>query len=92
MSNRITVTNLRSMYAHYVKACEKAGFDTTGYQLVEGSKTYGRAYRSYKDGSGTPGADINGYLGTTVRETYEALDVAARTLWAVMDLHEGYRS
>lgn len=87
MAQRITVKNVRAMWRSYAAACRRLGFDTAGWGLHEGSSTYGRAYRAFTaDGKSAPGTAWNGYLGSTAKEAYAALEHAQSALWAVADL------
>jgi len=81
-----SISDVRNAYKLYTKLAKEAGFDTTGWNLVEGSKTAGVAYRSYRNGSGTPGTQIAGYLGSTKTEALEALRFINETLWSVLKL------
>ena len=98
MSDRITNRDLEAMLGRYVRACEAHGLIPEGYRvgLDHGSKTYGRAFRVYLQGSPVHNEDggydwPNGsghhnppaggdFLGMTKREAYDRLADRARVL------------
>ncbi len=72
MSNRVTSAELELVLKRYIRAMEINGI-YVGYQLDEGSKVNGRAFRLYQEnGYAAPGT-LNGYLGTTKREAWHML-------------------
>ena len=53
MTNTISITDVRGMFARYERANESAGLIPDGFHLVlsEGSKYYGNAYRVHLTGN-----------------------------------------
>lgn len=88
MSERVTVSDIKLMWSHYVTFAGRAGFNTDGWKLVEGSSE--TAWRSYNGhGDPTPGTGFAGFLGNTRREAFQALTRMHSTLWAVDQLRKG---
>jgi hypothetical protein len=89
--SQITIKDVRAAWQIYCDVAKLVGFDPTGWQLQEGSSTTGVHFSGRTStGNAVPGAIGYGfnsaYLGTTRRETYDALRVAASALRAVLDL------
>jgi hypothetical protein len=91
MAARVSIIAVRQAWADYVKIAGEVGFDTTGWNLQEGSAVQGVHY-SGRTGTGdpVPGAMSNGFnsafLGTTQGETFDALRHMIATLRAVAEL------
>lgn len=90
MTERITITDVRMRFQHYVEAAAKVGFDTEGWTMQEGSSTYGRAFRIYTaTGERAPGAEWAGYIGSTRREAFQALTHMHSLMWEIIELRKG---
>lgn len=74
---RITVRHVRGAMDRLMRAAERQGIDTNGWQIESGSVTYGRAWKLVKVDPDNGGHHsvfaTNGYLGMTAREAYSAL-------------------
>lgn len=90
----ITRKDLNVVFEHVVRLATESGVVRPGMKLVlmEGSKTYGRAYRLYEqpinpeDGTGMHGTLLLGpgsYLGMTKSEAYLTLSTIRDVLYAV---------
>lgn len=89
---QVTVSNVRMAWVNYCNMAEAAGFVTDAWHMQEGSSTRGVQYSGRTgDGSAVPGAIGMGfnsaYLGSTRRETYDALLHITATMQAVVELH-----
>lgn len=77
MSNSVSASDVRGMFARYVKACERAGVDVSTYRLREGDSANAwrveRTVNALGGVSGTIGTGSYGFLGNTRKEAYKAL-------------------
>lgn len=92
MAPRVSIKDVRVAWVAYCDAAKSVGFDTTGWNLQEGSAVQGVHYSGRTgDGSAVPGAIGYGlnsaYLGTTQGETYDTLRHMTAVLHAVKNLH-----
>lgn len=76
--SKVSISDVRGMFARYCRAVERAGVDVSSYYLREGDSVL--PWRAECGGSGTIGTGSYGYLGDTRREAYRALYVMAQTL------------
>ena len=92
MSARVTKDTLDSALAYYGSAVKAAGFPHDLDRLTLGAP-YGSVMHVYRtDEAGRPVHDLPGFAGVgagllTKHQALDALLVAARTLFAVADLH-----
>lgn len=81
---RTTAKDVGGMYCRMVNAAESVGLDVSGWALIQGSTTYGRAWRVYRVDPTSGGhhdfLGSDGYLGLTTRSAYESLHAMARAL------------
>jgi hypothetical protein len=83
--NRVSVTELRAVYADYVAAVASLGIDVSDYGMIEGSATQGQSYRVRNKGIRAAGVGEYEIIGDTRAEATQTLRditrgiVAART-------------
>lgn len=87
---RITMKDVRFSFDRLCTVAQRCGLDTEGWIVEEGSATYGRAYRLYRQGE--HGATFptalglsSGYLGMTAAAAKNAIDFIIVGLWAAID-------
>lgn len=91
---RSTAADVHAAYARAVHAAGLAGIDPSGWHLVAGSQTYGRAYRIWErdsaaGGLSTPRGLHDNVLGMTRAEVTCTLDGMRTAFLAVADVRGG---
>lgn len=71
--NRVTIAELRAVYADYVSVVGSLGIDVSGYRLTEGSRTQGQSYQVTNKGVDALGVRSGGVIGRTRGEATENL-------------------
>ena len=89
MTERVTKTETANALANLTRAAQAVGLDPTGWAVIEGSQTYGHAWRLYRVDPATGGhhevpiMSTGGYLGWSRREATDALWMLGAALWGV---------
>lgn len=85
-----TAADVRASFARTVFAAERAGLDPSRWALIEGSATYGRAWRLVErdpvTGGHSTALGLGDHLGSSRREAVAALDGMRAALLTVSDL------
>lgn len=82
MAESMTQKRLVNAFVAYQEEAQRNGIDTSRWQLHQGSRENGLAWRSVtrEDFRGTIGTDSSGYLGSTKREAYATLATMTRMM------------
>lgn len=79
---RVSVTELRAVFADYVSVVESLGIDVSEYHMIEGSATQGQAYRVRNKGERCAGIGEYEIIGDTRKEATQTLRDITRGLRA----------
>ncbi len=69
----VSLPELESVFADYVRTVELLGIDVSEYHMVTGSKTQGQSYRALNKGQNALGVRAGGWIGDTRGEAVTTL-------------------
>ncbi len=69
----VSLSELESVFADYVRTAELLGVDVSEYHMITGSKTQGQSYRVRNKGANALGVRSDGWIGDTRSEAATTL-------------------